>query len=1075
MDPQRHVLVKRIFLAACECDPADRAAYLDDACGGDDALRGEVEALLARHMPTGTSPEKTTLTLDESRRTRNLAPEIADGFVLDGQYRLDEEIGAGGMGRVYRATQLALDRNVAVKIIAPRAKAKLKAVHRFEREARTVARLRHPHIVTIFDSGSEPELGAYLVMELLEGRSLADEIRARRALPIDDVCEVMRQVCSAVHAAHGAGIVHRDLKPDNVFLERGNRLTAKVLDFGIAKHFGGDAAAVSLTADGAMLGTPYYMSPEQCRADELDARADVYSLGCMLYEMLTGRPPFTSESLGALIAMHLTERPRPPSQLVEGLSANVDAVVLKALEKHPTARFATAAELAESLLSAALRPPSVVRPDSSQGQVPSERANDEERGTEEKGRRTADKGQRTTDNLPAQMTSFVGREEQVREVAEMLSTCRIVTLGGPGGIGKTRLALAVAREARRRFDDGVCLVELASVADPALVPSAVARAAGVSEEAGRSLVETLLGALKNRSLLLVLDNCEHVVGSCAHLTESLLRACGRVRVLATSREILNIAGEAVFAVPTLSMPDVAGPGAPETLERFESVRLFVERARLARHDFELTEANAASVAELSRKLEGIPLAIELAAARVRVLSVEQILAKMRDRLRLLGGGERRGHERQRTMRAAVDWSYELLDDAEQALLRCLSIFAGGCRLEEAEAVCGGTSVLDGITSLVDKSLLVRPDGAYGEPRFRMLEVVREYGLERLRAAGEAEAVARRHSEVFLALAEAAEPEFAGARAAEWLSRLEESHDNLRAALAWLLDHDPDACVRLAAALRNLWSYHGHYTEGRRWLEAALERGSDAPSSSRMNALRGAANLAWQQGDPAARGLFEECLRIAKAVGDSFQTAWSNYGIGKVAALGGDLQAARSHLTECLEIGRSLEDGTLKAQSLNSLGEVERQMGDLEAARACYGESLENCRGRGNVNGACVALLNLGAVAWEVGDVADAGACYREALSVARDLGHKAFVAGSLDGLGAVAATCGDWARAGRLAGAAGALLDTIGYELAPGDKAIRDRYLAEIRAALGENGLESALAEGRAMTMEEAAKLASEA
>jgi predicted ATPase/serine/threonine protein kinase len=1095
MDLERFALVKEIFLAVFDRDPASRAAYLDGACRNDSVLRVQVEDLLANATRTEAEPKRDGGSNDGVGATTPVtlrAPmHLAEGTVLDEKYRIERELGAGGMGRVYRATQLALDRAVAVKVLADGASASPEAIRRFLREGVAVARLRHPNIVVVYDSGAEPGAGAYIAMELLDGRSLRAEIRALGRLRLEEALEVMAQVCSAVQAAHDSGVVHRDLKPDNIVVARAPALAAKVLDFGIAKLVDSVASpAASLTAEGALIGTPLYMSPEQCRGEEVDARSDVYSLGCVLYEMLTGQAPFSGRSPVAVIAKHLAEHPRPPSELAQDLPQWVDSVVRDAMAKSQADRFQSVAALARALalgIETGERAPS----ETATGPVSAPTAPSPARGT---------LNQDLYLPLPSEITSFVGREDHLREVVDRLSESRLVTLSGVGGIGKTRLALAAARSARERFD-GVCFAELAGITDPLLVGSAVAKAARVRERADEPLLRSLGAAFSGRSVLLVLDNCEHLVEGCAWLVRSLLRECAGLRVLVTSREVLSLPGEAIVTVPTLSTPP---PGeALDALETYDAIRLFVARVKLVRHDFVLTKANADSVAELSRKLEGIPLAIELAAARMRVLPVEQILAKMGDQLRFLTTSGRASNKRQRTLRAAIDWSYELLDVDEQALLRRLGVFAGGCRLEEAEAVCGGhdagglekdataegsgafdsptpsssfprapSAVLDGVTSLVDKSLLVRPDGVQGVPRFRMLEVVREYALERLRTSGEAEEIARRHAEVFLALAEKAEPEFSGARAGEWLSRLEEAHDNLRAALMWLLESEPGTCVRLAAALRNLWSYHGHYSEGRRWLEAALERGHDAPTHSRMNALRGAGNLAWQQGDPAARGYFEESLRIARETGDASQVAWSSYGIGKVATLGGDLQAAREHLTEALEIATTLDTRVLTAQSLNSLGEVERQAGDLAAARSCYRQALETHRRGGDVNGACVSLLNLGAVAWEVGDVADAASCYREALSVARDLGHKAFCGGSLEGLGAVAASRGDWARAGRLAGAAQTLLDSIGYELAPTDKAFRERYLDAIRAALGDEAFEAAHAAGRAMTLEQATALA---
>jgi len=672
---------------------------------------------------------------------------LSEGRVLDDKYRVERELGAGGMGRVYRAVQLALERPVALKVIAGGAAASPEALRRFLREAVAVARLRHPNIVIVYDSGAEPGVGPYIAMELLDGRSLRTEIRERGRLPLEEALEILMQVCSAVHAAHEAGVVHRDLKPDNIVVERAPALTAKVLDFGIAKLVdSAQAPDASRTADGMLVGTPYYMSPEQCRGETVDARSDVYALGCVLYELLTGAPPFMGRSVSVVIAKHLEERAKPPSEIAEGLPSWIDDVLLGAMAKQAAARYGSAAEFAAALArgpggGGSPRTPSVDA-QAAAAQPP---------------------GEGGVAVLPQELTSFVGRADEVREVLERLSESRLVTLSGVGGIGKTRLALAAARSARDGFD-GVYLAELADIHDPLLVGPAVAKAAGVRERAEEPLLRSLVEAFAGRSVLLVLDNCEHLVESCARLVEALLRECGGLRVLATSREALALPGEAIVTVPSLSLPPAGAT--PRDLEGYDAVRLFAARARLVRQDFALTAANAEVVGELSRKLEGIPLAIELAAARTRVLPVEQILAKMGERLRLLTSGGRTGTRRQRTLRAAIDWSYELLGDGEQELLCRLAIFAGGCTLEDAEAVCGDVgvgrgreeleagadsplrthsslthqpNVLDGITSLVGKSLLVQADGRDGAPRFRMLEVVREYALEQLEASGEAEA------------------------------------------------------------------------------------------------------------------------------------------------------------------------------------------------------------------------------------------------------------------------------------------------------------------------------------------------
>src|SRR5919202_492349 len=423
--------------------------------------------------------------------------------------------------------------------------------------------------------------------------------------------------------------------------------------------------------------------------------------------------------------------------------------------------------------------------------------------------RSLEEEERPSHNLPLELTSFIGREREIAEVKRLLlleGKDRLLTLTGPGGCGKTRLALKVAFEVVQEFEDGVWLVELSSLSDPDLVPQAVAFALGVREAPERSLTEVLTEHLKSKKMLLVLDNCEHVIDACAALADALLRACPELRILATSREALSIAGEATWLVPPLSLPDPEHPPPVEDLAGYEAVRLFLERAAAVSSRFELTERNAPAVAQVCRRVDGMPLAIELAAARARVLSVEQIASRLEDSFRLLATDSRTALPRQRTLRATIGWSHELLSQEEQALFRRLSVFAGGFALEAAEGVCAGVGierdgVLDLLTHLVDKSLLLVAQQGGEEARYRVLETVRQYGAEKLKESGDEPEIRRRHADFFLKLAEEAEPGLMGPEQGEWLERLEQEHGNLRAALMWSLGGgNQELGLRLAAGV-----------------------------------------------------------------------------------------------------------------------------------------------------------------------------------------------------------------------------------------------------------------------------------
>ena len=466
--------------------------------------------------------------------------------------------------------------------------------------------------------------------------------------------------------------------------------------------------------------------------------------------------------------------------------------------------------------------------------------------------------ERSPHNLPLELSSFVGRKQEIAEVEVMLSEHRLLTLTGPGGSGKTRLALAVASDVARDFGDGVWLVDLAPLSDPGLVPQALASVLGVREAPGRELTQTLSDHLLPRTMVLVLDNCEHLIGACASLAEILLRHCPNLRVLATSREALGVLGEAIFAVPPLSMPDPRHLPTVESLSHYEAARLFVDRAEAVKPSFALTESNAMAVAQVCYRLDGIPLAIELAAARARALSVGQISSRLDESFRLLTGGGRSALAHQRTLRTAMDWSHDLLSEEERIAFRRLSVFAGGWTLEAAETVCAGGGidegeVMDLLASLVDKSLVLVTEQRDGEARYRLLETVRQYALEKLEESGEAGEVRGRHAAWFLALAEEAGPLMMGREQVGWLERTWPEQHNFRAAVRCFLERkDADRAIGLTWAFWRYWWVTGLQGEARRWMEEVLESG-DLPGNEVYPARRAQANLiigtyAWSEGD-----------------------------------------------------------------------------------------------------------------------------------------------------------------------------------------------------------------------------------
>ena len=619
-------------------------------------------------------------------------------------------------------------------------------------------------------------------------------------------------------------------------------------------------------------------------------------------------------------------------------------------------------------------------------------------------------------NLPQQVTSFIGREKEVAEVKGLLNTARLLTLTGSGGSGKTRLSLQAAADLLTGEGDGVWLVELASVADPALVPQAVADALCVRESVADTIRQTLVEWLRPRRLLLVLDNCEHVLAACASLAADLLRSCPGVQILASSREPLNVAGEQTYRVPSLRLPDPRQRQTVESLSQFEAVRLFIERARTAQPLFAVTDENAPAVAQVCFHLDGIPLAIELAAARVRSLSVEEVNARLDNRFRLLTGGSRAALPRQQTLRALIDWSYDLLTDPEKALLCRLSVFAGGWALAAAEAVCAGGviedwEVLDLLTALADKSLVAAEPEALGT-RYRLLETVRQYAAERLAESGEADPVRDRHLSWCVELASEAEPRLQGPDQGAWLARLEADLENLRAALAWGAACHPEIALTLACDLTRFWIFRGYASEGRSALEAALATQSPVTEPVRLRALRETGTLAQAQGDDVrARSLLEQSLAGFRALGDRAGEAATLGRLGEIFMNGGDLAGAQTVLEEALALNAALGNGGGEAENLGALGYIARTQGDYAASRVLLERAIYIFEARGDV---LMATAHRGSLAFAVlgqGDVAGAGTLLKQTLAEYRTLGNRPGEAWTLASLASLEGGQGDVAAA----------------------------------------------------------------
>jgi len=674
-------------------------------------------------------------------------------------------------------------------------------------------------------------------------------------------------------------------------------------------------------------------------------------------------------------------------------------------------------------------------------------------------------------NLPTQATPFLGREREVAEVVALLrsSDARLVTLTGPGGTGKTRLALQAAAELLDAFPDGVFFVPLAALRDPELVPSAIASALGLRDQAGQTPAQVVRETLAGKRLLLVLDNVEQVATSAPFVGE-LLAAARDLEVLATSRLPLRLRAEHEYPVTPLALPPASGTP-PEQLLQYEAVRLFVERAQAVRAGFTLTPEIAPAVAEITRRLDGLPLAIELAAARVRLLPPAALLARLEKRLPLLTGGPRDAPARQQTLRDAIAWSYDLLAAGEQALFRRLSIFAGGFSLEAAEAVANPgaeLNVLDGLDRLSEHSLLRPVAGTEGEPRFVMLETIREYGLEQLAQSGEAEATRRAHTTFFLALVEEAEPKLTSPEQLVWLERLEAEHDNLLAALSRAVISDAQVALRLVWGLAWFWYFRGNLREGRAWLERALAASGD-PGPLHAGAFAATGRLARHLGDyGGAITLLERSLELARSFQDRRAEALALHELGALAGLAEGDAAREVALTEAsLALWRELGDSWGTARTLNNLGYEAYLQGDLDRAVSLLDEGVVLARAAGDRLVLGYIVDSRGVVAEAQGELERATDLYREALTVAQQVSAPLVEAFALSSLAGMAARQGQPARAARMWGAASALRDAIGMRLPLEEEERFAGPVAAVRELLGEDAYAAAWEEGRAQPFDQ--------
>ena len=893
------------------------------------------------------------------------------------------------MGEVYLAEDTRLGRKVAVKLLHAPLESHPDAVRRFEQEARAASSLNHPNIVTIYEIG-ELRDRRFIAMEFVEGRSLAAMLGS--AMDAMTLADIGAQLARALAVAHAAGIVHRDIKPENVIVREDGYV--KVLDFGLARLARLPAVEdrQAITNPNLMMGTPRYMSPEQARGETAGAASDVFSLGVVLYELATGRHPFEADSTLALLHAITSSIAAPALRWVPDLPPVLDRLLVQMLDKsavgRPSAGHIEAELSALSSGSPDARPPSMGR------------------ATEHR-----------THNLPPQRTGLVGRSAEIASVKDLLlgMRTRLLTLTGPGGTGKTRLAIQVAEDLVDQFD-GVAFVNLAPLADPGLVASAVARVLGIRESADLTLVKAIAEHLRSIGrTLLVIDNFEQV-SDAAPLVRDLLDACPDLQALVTSRLVLRIYGEQEFPVPPLQLPTLGALFSPSTLMQYASVALFAQRAAAVTPDFALTSKNAAAVVEICRRLDGLPLAIELAAARVKILPPADLLARIDRPLEVLTGGARDLPERQQTLRQTIKWSYDLLSPSEQKLFRRLSVFAGGCTLEGAEAVCNasedlGVDVLDGVGALVDNSLLVQRASDDGEPRFLMLETFREYGRERLREHGDDSSTDRAHAAYMLVIAEEETLEMNPAEREAWLRACDAEHDNFRAAARHLIAAgDAEWALRLGAALFRFWEQRDHLTEGRETLArmlVAARRGRRCPACA---PARSTAPPCWptSRPTPTAERLSREACDIYRQADDIQGIATTMTVMAFQAQRRGRYEESTTLFSETVALWERLGDATAVELATSNVAHSAKTAGHFERARRLFEQLVASSKDRGDVRAFTSALNGLGDVAAAEGNHDAARRYYHDSLARYREVDNRWGIARVLADLANVDLQAGDY-------------------------------------------------------------------
>ncbi len=1072
MDSKRLKLVEKICNEVLELPLHKRNSFLDETCGDDSELRSEVDSLLEfdNTFDSFIDSSPNSLLSEVFDENENLTGKKFD------RYKIISLLGKGGMGSVYLAEDTILARKVALKFLHNEYGVDANKLKRFQQEAKATSALNHPNILTVYEIRKVNDTN-FITTEFIEGKTLRELISKKNSLSLKEILKIVIQISEAITQAHKAGIIHRDIKPENIMVRDDGYV--KVLDFGLAKLFETENSLLSKesqaqSTQGLIKGTVSYMSPEQARGLKVDKRTDIWSFGVILYELLTNKTPFFGETLTDTLVSIIHEEPKQLNMLNPNLPFELSQLVEKSLKKDLDERYQNFEDLLSNL--------KVIKRNLDFAEHKNLNEISEEQETQFFDSSSTNQAISANqilspNNLSSEMSPLIGRIEEINQISTMLQSpnIRLVTLTGIGGTGKTRTAKSVASTLINKFSDGVFFIDLSMVENPDLVISFIAKTLEIKEENDKSELENLKEFLKPKNILLVLDNFEQIVEASPQIGD-LISASENLKILVTSRVRLQLSFENEVTIQPLEFPSEENLSVNE-LTRYPAIRLFIERAKSAKPSFSLTETNAKDVVEICQKLDGLPLAIELAAARIKLFAPKAILKRLENSLKLLTGGAKDLPERQQTMRQTISWSYDLLTDDEKRLLNRVSVFRGGFSIEATEEVAifdEEIDLLDGLTSLVDKSLVIQKEQSDGEPRFRLLVVVKEFARERVTKSNELFETQKQHANFFMEMAKEIGAEFEHADDKDWFDKIEIEIDNFRSALEWSLKNNPITSLQIASSLGRFWINRGYFIEGERWIKEGLEK-IDKTVDPRLIARASAhlGNISWRLGNLEAANLYcEKSLQTAREVGNKITIVRALEVIGQVKLVQNEVTAASNFFEEGYNIVKKLNLKYEIANLANNLGNVTNQQNKPQISDKYYDESLTISRELGYRRMAQIACVNLAGNKLRSGEYEKARSYSIESLEIANAFDDKIGMAYTFEIFLALAVVDGKFEKAIHIGEVMYGIYEEANYVIEFYEKEQIESYLEKARAKLGEEELKMAKEKGRQMSIKDAVALA---